>query len=258
VYAQPTGTALTQSRQGAKLAKEENSFLLYFLFAPLAIFAIFAFEWSCSSSSQFGAAVPSLKGSWRMPLPRELCTDRLLLRRWRPDDRATFAALNADPRVMEFFPKVLTREESDAIADRIEAHFAEHGFGLWAVEIVGSVPFAGFVGFSIPRFTAHFTPCIEIGWRLAAEFWNQGYSTEGARAALDFAFTHLAADEIVSFTVPANVRSRRVMEKIGMTHDAGGDFDHPSLPESHPLRRHVLYRMGRDRWSRLKKNPNQW
>ncbi len=180
-----------------------------------------------------------------MPLPHELRTDRLLLRRWRQEDRDAFARMNCDPRVMEFFPKVLTREESDAIADRIESHFAEHGFGLWAVEIPGATPFAGFVGLSIPRFEAHFTPCIEIGWRLAAETWNQGYATEGARAALDFAFSHLGVDEIVSFTVPANARSRRVMEKIGMTHDAKDDFDHPVLPEGHLLRRHVLYRKRR-------------
>ncbi len=180
-----------------------------------------------------------------MPLPRELRTDRLLLRRWRPEDREPFAKMNADPRVVEFLPKPLTREESDAVADRIEANFAEHGYGLWAVEIVGVAPFAGFVGLSIPRFEAHFTPCIEIGWRLAVETWNQGYATEGARAALDFAFAHRLADEIVSFTVPANVRSRRVMEKIGMIHDPADDFDHPVLPDGHPLRRHVLYRKRR-------------
>jgi RimJ/RimL family protein N-acetyltransferase len=180
-----------------------------------------------------------------MSLPRELRTDRLLLRWWRPDDRELFARLNADPRVMEHFPKILTQDESDAIADRIEAHFAQHGFGLWAVEIPGVTPFAGFIGLSVPKFEAHFTPCIEIGWRLAAETWNRGYATEGARAALDFAFTHLATPEIVSFTVPNNLRSRRVMEKIGMTHNPTDDFDHPALPEGHPLRRHVLYRIAR-------------
>jgi len=181
----------------------------------------------------------------KMPLPRELRTDRLLLRRWRPTDREPFAELNADPRVVEFFPKALTRQESDALADRIESSFQQHGFGQWAVEIPGTRAFAGFVGLSIPRFEAHFTPCIEIGWRLAADAWNRGYTTEGARAALDFAFTHLNADEIVSFTVPANVRSRRVMEKIGMTRDPADDFDHPVLPVDHPLRRHVLYRIRR-------------
>ncbi len=144
---------------------------------------------------------------------------------------------------MEFFPKALSREESDAVANRIEAHFQQHGYGLWAVEIPGVTHFAGFIGLAIPRFEAHFTPCIEIGWRLAAETWNRGYATEGARAVLDFAFLHLGADEIVSFTVPANVRSRRVMEKIGMTHNPADDFDHPALPEGHSLRRHVLYRL---------------
>ena len=122
------------------------------------------------------------------------------------------------------------------MVDRIEAHFKEHGFGLWGVEIPGIAPFAGYVGLSIPRFEAAFTPCIEIGWRLDAAYWNRGYATEGARAALDFAFRCLQAEEIVSFTVPANVRSRRVMEKLGMTHSDSDDFDHPLLAEGHPLR----------------------
>jgi RimJ/RimL family protein N-acetyltransferase len=177
--------------------------------------------------------------------PRELHTERLLLRWWRVDDREPFARLNADPQVVEFLPKALTREESDAVADRIEVHFERHGFGLWAVEIPGATTFAGFIGLSIPRFAAHFTPCIEIGWRLAAQHWNRGYATEGAQAALQFGFQHLHVEEILSFTVPANVRSRRAMEKIGMTHNPAEDFDHPVLPEGHPLRRHVLYRIAR-------------
>jgi len=180
-----------------------------------------------------------------MNLPRELRTDRLWLRRWLASDRPAFARLNADPRVVEFFPGPLSRSESDARVDRIEAHFQEHGFGLWAVEIPGISRFAGFIGLSIPRFEAPFTPCIEIGWRLDAGHWNQGYATEGARAALAFGFRWLQVEEIVSFTVPGNVRSRRVMEKLGMTHSARDDFDHPLLPEGHPLRRHVLYRLGR-------------
>src|SRR5262245_31172222 len=146
-----------------------------------------------------------------MTLPDELRTERLLLRRWHSEDRAPFAAMNADPRVREHFPSLQTREESDATVDRIEEHFAEHGFGWWAVEIPGVTPFVGFIGLSHPRFEAHFTPCVEIGWRLAAECWGQGYATEGARAALDFGFDVLGLDEIVSMTVPANVRSRRVM-----------------------------------------------
>jgi RimJ/RimL family protein N-acetyltransferase len=180
-----------------------------------------------------------------MKFPLELRTDRLLLRRWRSDDRVPFAALNADPRVMEHFPATLSRQESDGRAERIEAHFEKHGFGLWAVEISGVASFAGFLGLSIPGFEAHFTPCIEIGWRLAAEYWNHGYATEGARAALAFGFESLQAKEIVSSTVPANVRSRRVMEKLGMTRSPSDDFDHPVLPEGHPLRRHVLYRLAR-------------
>src|SRR4051812_45087028 len=123
-----------------------------------------------------------------MSLPREMRTDRLRLRRWQGDDRVAFARLNADPRVVEFFPGALSQEESDALADRIEAHFERHGFGLWAVEVPGVTPFAGFVGLAVPRFEAHFTPCVEVGWRLDAGHWNRGYATEGARAALDYGF----------------------------------------------------------------------
>jgi RimJ/RimL family protein N-acetyltransferase len=176
-------------------------------------------------------------------LPRELRTNRLLLRRWLPADRAPFAELNADPRVVEYLPAALSREESDAFAARIEAHFDERGFGLWAVEVPGGVAFAGFVGLSVPRFEAHFTPCVEIGWRLARQQWGRGYATEGARAALAFGLDVLQLGEIVSFTVPGNLRSRRVMERIGMTHHPADDFDHPALPEEDPLRPHVLYRI---------------
>jgi RimJ/RimL family protein N-acetyltransferase len=174
---------------------------------------------------------------------KELRTERLLLRRWLPSDTEPFARLNADPRVMQHFPAVLSREESDALVQRAEEHFERDGFGPWAVEIPEIAPFIGFVGLSVPRFQAHFTPCVEIGWRLAAEFWNRGYATEAARAALSFGFERLGLAEIVSFTVPANLPSRRVMEKIGMTRDYAGDFDHPSIPEGHPIRRHVLYRI---------------
>lgn len=175
----------------------------------------------------------------------ELRTERLLLRRWRADDRAPFAALNADPRVVELLPGPLSRADSDALASRIEAHFAARGFGLWAVEVPGEIPFAGFVGLAVPAFEAAFTPCVEVGWRLAAACWGRGYATEAARAALDFGFARLGLAEIVSFTVPANVRSRRVMERLGMTHDPADDFDHPALPAGHPLRRHALYRTAR-------------
>ena len=172
----------------------------------------------------------------------ELRTGRLRLRPWRPSDRDPFAELNADPRVMRYFPARLSRDQSDALADRIETHLNEHGWGLWAVEIPGIAPFAGFIGLARPGFDAHFTPCVEIGWRLSAEFWGHGYATEGALEVLAFGFRELALNAIVSFTTEANLPSRRVMERIGMTHDPADDFDHPSLPDGHPLRRHVLYR----------------
>jgi RimJ/RimL family protein N-acetyltransferase len=180
-----------------------------------------------------------------MSLKPEIVTDRLRLRRWLPQDREPFAALNADPRVMEHYPAALSRQESDAMVARIEAHFEEHGFGLWVVEIPSVAPFAGFVGLNVARFEAPFTPCVEIGWRLAVEQWGCGYATEAARAVRAFGFEALGLDEIVSFTAVGNVRSRRVMEKIGMSRDPADDFDHPALPERHPLRRHVLYRMVR-------------
>jgi RimJ/RimL family protein N-acetyltransferase len=153
--------------------------------------------------------------------------------------------MNADPLVMEHFPAVLSRDESDALADRIENHFDRHGFGFLALEIPGVAPFAGFTGLAIPSFDAPFAPCVEVGWRLAREHWGRGYATEAARAAVAFGFQNLALDEIVSFTVPANARSRRVMVKIGMATNPADDFDHPRLPDGHALRRHVLYRLGR-------------
>ena len=175
-------------------------------------------------------------------------TGRLVLRGWRASDRAPFAALNGDPVVMEHFPGTLTPAESDEMADRIEDLFAEHGFGLWAVEVPGVSEFVGFVGLSIPRFETRFTPCVEIGWRLAREHWGRGYAPEAARAAQRFGFERAGLAEIVSFTVPANLKSRRVMEKIGMSRDPDDDFDHPFLPAGHPLRRHVLYRLGAEEW----------
>jgi ribosomal-protein-alanine N-acetyltransferase len=180
-----------------------------------------------------------------MALAREIRTSRLLMRWWLPADREPFAEMNADPRVREFFPSIISREESDASVDRIERHFEERGYGLWAVEIPGVARFAGFVGLAIPNIEAHFTPCVEIGWRLAVPYWGQGYATEAARAAIAFGFDEVQLDEIVSYTTVANVRSRRVMERIGMKYDAAGDFDHPMITEEHPLRPHVLYRIAR-------------
>lgn len=173
---------------------------------------------------------------------RELETDRLRLRAWRPADRAPFADLNADPVVMEHFVAPLTRAESDAFVERIEAHFEEHGWGLWAVEVPGEADFIGFVGLAIPGFEAPFTPCVEVGWRLARSAWGHGYAPEGGAAALRFAFDELALPEVLSFTAVGNTKSRRVMEKLGMTHDPADDFDHPRVPEGHRIRRHVLYR----------------
>ncbi len=178
----------------------------------------------------------------------EIRTARLLLRRWRETDREPFAALNADPAVMEHFTGLLSREESDAFIDRIEQSFDIWGFGLWAVEVPGVAACIGFTGLWAPSFDAHFTPAIEVGWRLARAHWGEGYATEAAAAALDFGFDHAGLDEIVSFTIPTNVRSVAVMERLGMTHDPADDFDHPRLPAGSPLRRHVLYRMTADRW----------
>ena len=144
---------------------------------------------------------------------------------------------------MEFMPGVLTTEQSEALADRIEAHFRQHGFGLCAVELRRDHSFIGFIGLAIPSFHAHFTPCVEIGWRLSADFWGQGLATEGAQEMVSYAFEKVGLDALVSFTVPANTRSRRVMERLGMTRNPADDFDHPTLPEGHPLRQHVLYRL---------------
>jgi ribosomal-protein-alanine N-acetyltransferase len=172
----------------------------------------------------------------------EIHTERLLLRRWSEEDREPFAAMNADPRVMEYFPALLTREESDALVDRIEEHFAERGWGPWAAELRATGEFIGFIGLNVPTFKAHFTPCVEIGWRLGAEHWGTGLATEGARAVNDHGFSSLRLPAVVSFTPAQNRRSRRVMEKLGMTRNPADDFDHPGLAEGHLLRRHVLYR----------------
>jgi ribosomal-protein-alanine N-acetyltransferase len=179
-----------------------------------------------------------------MPDPT-IRTDRLLLRPWRDSDLEPFAAINADPAVMKHFPRPLDRSESDAFVARIRAHFEREGFGFWAVEAPGAAPLVGLVGLARPAFEAPFSPCVEIGWRLAREHWGKGYATEAARASLRFGFEQLGLTEIVSFTVPENVRSRAVMERLGMMRSAVDDFDHPVLPEGHKLRRHVLYRIRR-------------
>ncbi|MGA3047874.1 MAG: GNAT family N-acetyltransferase [Terracidiphilus sp.] len=179
-------------------------------------------------------------------MPDSLTTPRLLLRPWRPSDRLPFQAINADPRVMEHYPSTLTPAESDALVARIEQHFAQYGHGPYAVELLETGTLLGYIGLHTPTFEAPFMPAVEIAWRLSADHWGQGLATEGARAVLHHAFETLGLASLVSFTVPKNQRSRRVMEKLGMVHDPNEDFDHPRLPEGDPLRRHVLYRISRE------------
>lgn len=167
-----------------------------------------------------------------------LRSERLILRPWRDEDREPFAALNDDPAVMEHFPAHLTRHQSDVSVQRIRDHFDREGFGLWALEIPGVAPFIGFTGLARPGFI----PGVEIGWRLAHAYWGAGYATEAARAAVSFGFGELGLDEIVAMVVPANVRSQRVMARLGMVRDPDGDFDHPRIPEG-PARRHWLFRL---------------
>ena len=185
-----------------------------------------------------------------------LRTDRLLLRLWRPDDRPVFARMSADPEVMEFFVAPLTREESGAFVDRTESGFAEHGFGVWAAEEISTGAFVGFAGLLHQTFEASFTPTFEIGYRFARHAWGHGYATEAAQEAVRFGFERAGLLEIVSMTAVGNVRSRAVMRKLGMTHDPGDDFDHPRIPDGHPLKRHVLCRLTRDRWRVLQAGGN--
>lgn len=178
----------------------------------------------------------------------ELHTTRLRLRQWHDEDRTPFAAMNADPAVREFFPGLQSREQSDASVDRARAHLAAHGWGWWAAEIVATGEFIGFIGLSTTPAALPFAPgVVEVGWRLARAHWGRGYATEGARAALAFGFERLRLDEIVSFTALGNLRSRAVMERIGMR-NANADFDHPAVAEGHAVRRHCLYRIRRDEW----------
>lgn len=179
----------------------------------------------------------------------ELETARLRLRQWCEADREPFAALNADPVTMAFFPTPLAREASDAIVDACRASLEERGWGNWAVEAKATGDFIGFIGLSVPTRTYAFSPCVEVGWRIARAHWGRGYATEGAREALRAGFERIGLEEIVSFTALLNVRSRRVMERIGMR-DANEDFEHPGVPEGHRLRPHCLYRITRLDWRR--------
>jgi RimJ/RimL family protein N-acetyltransferase len=184
------------------------------------------------------------------PLPT-LETERLRLRDWRESDLEPFAAMNADPVVMRHFPSVQTREQSDASVRRCQKIPETYPFGVFAAETKADGRFIGFIGLAIPRFEAHFTPCVEIGWRLRADVWGQGLATEGAKRVLELGFGAANLTQIVAMTTLENIASQRVMQKIGMVHDPKEDFDHPELAEGHRLRRHVLYRLTRERWLRL-------
>ena len=191
----------------------------------------------------------------RAPLERR--TKRLVLRPFDESDRDWFARLNADSRVMQYFPSTLTRAASDALLDGLREHVAQRGFAPWAIELSDTGAGIGAAGLAVPGFESGFTPCVEIAWRLAAEHWSHGYAQEAARAALYTAFVHLELPQVVSFTATSNERSWRVMQRLGMQRDASEDFDHPNVAPGHPLRRHVLYRLNADGWRANLKGPSE-
>jgi RimJ/RimL family protein N-acetyltransferase len=180
----------------------------------------------------------------------QLATSRLVLRPWQESDRAPFAELSADPVAMEYLLPIATREASDAWIDRQRNHLAEHGFCFWAVALKESGEFVGAIGLHRISYPAHFTPAVEVGWRIARKFWGCGYAPEAAASSVHFGFEQLHLDEIVANAASCNLNSQRVMIKLGMTHDPADDFDHPNIPEGHPLRRQVLYRLKRKNWCR--------
>jgi ribosomal-protein-alanine N-acetyltransferase len=186
----------------------------------------------------------------------ELRTGRLLLRRWRDADRDAFAELNADGEVMEHFPQLLRRDESDALVDHIEAGFEQHGYGFWAIELLAPNEFIGFTGLGLAEFPAHFTPAVEVGWRLKRSAWGHGYATEGARAAMTYGFDVVGVREIVAYTATNNLRSRAVMQRLGMSYDPADDFNHSRLSPGHPLRPSVLYRISSERWGTTNLGPS--
>jgi len=186
------------------------------------------------------------------PIP-ELHTQRLRLRAWRDEDLPIFAAMSADAEMNRYLLGPLTRQQSDALVARFIEHFQREGFGMWAVEAPSVAGFIGAVGLSVPRYAAPFTPCVEVGWRIAPEHWGKGFATEAAQAALAFGFKELELPEIVALTVPENARSRAVMVKLGMLRTAADDFDHPLVPAAHPLQRHVLYRLSKEDWERAQR-----
>jgi len=180
-------------------------------------------------------------------------TPRLILRDWKDSDREPWASMGRDPEVMRHLGPPMTRGQADAGFERAQGQIARDGFGFWAVERKADGRFLGFLGPKNTTFDAHFTPNIELGWRLSRDAWGQGLATEGARAARDWAFQNIDTDEVIAITVPGNLGSQAVMRKIGLERDLAGDFDHPNLAEDDPLRPHVLFRLGRAKWGRL--NP---
>lgn len=187
--------------------------------------------------------------------PVTLRTDRLILRPWRDSDLAPFAAMSADPQVMEHFPATMTRTESDTMAETFRKGMEAEGYGRWVMELPGVAPFIGMTGISAVPYETHFTPAHELAWRMAADFWGHGYATEAAQAAMAYGFEVLSLPEIVAFTVPANIRSQAVMQRLGMDRNPDDDFDHPRLPEGHPLKRHVLYRTTKEAWHAVGHTP---
>ena len=192
-----------------------------------------------------------------MALLHPLPTRRLRFRLWSREDLAVFRQLNRDPAVMAHFPSPLSPRASDALLERFMEHQTREGFGVWALELVASEifpehcthgRFIGFTGLSRVSFSAPFCPAVEVGWRLLPAYWGRGYATEAAHASLEYGFDTLKLREIVAFTTPGNLRSRRVMERLGMEHDPADDFEHPGLPDAHPLRKHVLFRMSREQF----------
>lgn len=204
------------------------------------------FQCTGSVPGAFGRMLQYRLARGRPPLERR--TQRLVLRPLRDSDRAWFASMNGDPRVMRHFPSTLRRGQSDALLDDVRTLYTTHGFGPWALVLPQSEIGIGAAGLNVADFASHFTPCVEVVWRLTAEHWGHGYALEAARAALYNAFVHLELKQVVAFTTVENLPSRRVMQQLGMQHDASEDFDHSSLPQGHPQRRHVLYRLDASSW----------
>ena len=177
-------------------------------------------------------------------------TQRLILRQWRDQDRQPFAAMNADPQVMKYFPSTLTKEQSDALIDRFIEDIESSGWGFWAAQRIDSGHFIGFIGINYSADGLPFAPCVDIGWRLAQAHWGLGFATEGAKAAMDYAFNAINLSKVVSMTPVNNKASERVMKKIGMQKQQF-TFMHPKLADGHPLQEHLLYSVTNDQWQQL-------